>query len=59
MTKRKRAKVAKLAVNDRDGQECVLKDIGGSQSDDWNSLLAVQTMQALFVRNSVRIVVAR
>ena len=55
MTKRKPAKVAKLAapaVNDRDGQEGGLKEIGGSQSDDWNCLLANQAVQALCVRNS-------
>jgi hypothetical protein len=55
MTKRKPAKVAKLAapaVNDRDDPEGALKDIGGSQSDDWNSLLANQALQALYVRKS-------
>jgi len=55
MTKRKHAKVARLAapaVNDRDDREGALKDIGGSQSDDWNSLLATQAVQALCIRNS-------
>jgi hypothetical protein len=55
MTKRKPAKVAKSAapaVNDRDDREGALKDIGGSQSDDWNSLLANQALQALYVRKS-------
>lgn len=38
-----------VGVDDRKGR---LKNIGGSQSDHWNSILAHQTLQALWVKNS-------
>jgi hypothetical protein len=31
---------------------CVLKQIGGSQSDHWNQVLAIQALQALWLKHS-------
>jgi len=37
-----------LVVSDRENWKGVFKRIGGSQSDDWNHLIANQAMQALW-----------
>lgn len=37
-----------LAVSDQEDRKGVLKRIGGSQSNDWNNLIANQAMQALW-----------
>jgi hypothetical protein len=55
MTKRKHAtgdKQTTVSANDPDYRKGALKDIGGSQSDHWNNLLANQAIQALWVKNS-------
>ena len=55
MTKRKPAKGRKpttVVANDPDDQKGALKNIGGSQSDFWNNLLAAQAVQALWLENS-------
>lgn len=39
-------------ANDPDDMQGALKDIGGSKSDHWNSLLANQTVHALWIKNS-------
>jgi hypothetical protein len=41
-----------VVANDPDDQKGRLKGIGGSQSDHWNSTLANQAVQALWVKNS-------
>jgi hypothetical protein len=38
--------------DDRDARKGRLKNIGGSRSDHWNNLLANQTVQALWLKNS-------
>ncbi len=55
MTKTKTAEGEKLTTvvaNDPEDQKGELKTIGGSQSDHWNNLLANQTVQALWLKNS-------
>lgn len=55
MTKRKPTKSDKPATvvaNDPNDRKGKLKDIGGSQSDSWNDVLANQTVQALWFKNS-------
>ncbi len=39
-------------ANGLDGQKGTLKDIGGSQSDDWNKTLVNQTGRTLWLKNS-------
>ena len=41
-----------VVANDPDDRKGVLKSIGGSQSDRWNSTLADQAVQALWTKNS-------
>ncbi len=41
-----------IAVDDPQDRKGTLKTIGGSQSDQWNNLLANQTVQALWLKNS-------
>jgi hypothetical protein len=41
-----------VIVNDPDDQRGRLKNIGGSQSDHWNNILANQAVQALWIKNS-------
>jgi hypothetical protein len=45
-------KPAAGAANDPDHLKGTLKDIGGSRSDDWNNILASQTVEALWVKHS-------
>jgi hypothetical protein len=55
MTNRKPTKGSKptaLVSNDPDNGKGALKNIGGSQSDHWNNLLANQAVQALWLKNS-------
>src|SRR5258708_21464250 len=41
-----------VVADDPDDRKGRLKDLGGSQSDRWNNVLANQAMQALWVKNS-------
>lgn len=41
-----------LVINDAVDRKGTLKSIGGSQSDNWNTLLANQTVQALWTKHS-------
>jgi hypothetical protein len=41
-----------VAANDTDNLERTLKTIGGSRSDDWNHMIARQTVEALWLKNS-------
>jgi hypothetical protein len=41
-----------LVANDPEALKGSLKAIGGSQSDDWNNILANQTIQTLWVKHS-------
>lgn len=41
-----------VVANDPDDRKGALKNIGGSQSDHWNNLLANQAMQALWIKHS-------
>jgi hypothetical protein len=41
-----------VVANDPDDMKGALKNIGGSQSDHWNNLLANQALQALWIKNS-------
>lgn len=41
-----------LVANDPEDQKGRLKDLGGSQSDGWNNILANQALQSLWVKNS-------
>lgn len=41
-----------VVANDPDDRKGTLKNIGGSQSDHWNNLLANQAMQALWMKHS-------
>jgi len=41
-----------VVTDDREDQKGRLKNIGGSQSDDWNNTLANQAVQALWMKNS-------
>ena len=54
MSKKKpTAKTAKTVVaDDPDDRKGRLKQVGGSQSDQWNNLLANQAVQSLWLRNS-------
>jgi hypothetical protein len=55
MTGRKPAAETKpttVVANDPDDLKGSLKDIGGSQSDHWNNLLANQTIQTLWLKHS-------
>jgi hypothetical protein len=45
-------KAATVVVHDRDALKGALKSIGGSQSDDWNNILANQAMQTLWLKHS-------
>jgi hypothetical protein len=45
-------KVATVVANDPDDQKGRLRVIGGSQSDNWNKILANQTIQALRLKHS-------
>ena len=55
MTGKKAAKETKpstVVANDPDDLKGTLKNIGGSRSDHWNNILANQTVQALWLKNS-------
>ena len=53
MAKSKYCKGGELRTLDPDGnREGTLKSMGGSQSDDWNSVLANQTVHTLWLKNS-------
>ena len=55
MTGRKSVKDTKsttVVANDPDDRKGALKNIGGSQSDHWNNLLANQAIQTLWVKHS-------
>ena len=55
MTKTKPAdgdKPTTVVANDPDDWKGALRNIGGSQSDHWNNLLASQAVQALWIKNS-------
>ncbi|MFB9985331.1 hypothetical protein ACFSQQ_09585 [Mesorhizobium kowhaii] len=55
MTTKKTAPAAKattIVADDPEDQKGRLKDLGGSQSDRWNNVLANQAMQALWMKNS-------
>ena len=41
-----------IIANDPGALKGVLKQIGGSQSDHWNSVLAAQAIQTLWVKHS-------
>ena len=41
---------ATRVLYDPEAQKGTLKSIGGSQSDDWNDILANQTVQALWLK---------
>ena len=41
-----------IGANDPDAQKGALKLIGGSQFDDWNSILANQTLTTLWLAHS-------
>jgi hypothetical protein len=43
---------ATRVLYDPEAQKGTLKSIGGSQSDDWNGILAIQTVQALWLNRS-------
>ena len=43
-----------VVADDPEDRKGRLKDLGGSQSDRWNNVLANQAMQALWVKNSRR-----
>jgi hypothetical protein len=52
-TKKPAANPPKTVVaDDPDDRKGRLKNIGGSQSDDWNNILANQTVQALWLKHS-------
>ena len=56
MTRRKpdrgRNKPTTIVANDPDARKGVLKQIGGSQSDHWNEILATQAVQTLWLSHS-------
>src|SRR5215471_3354614 len=43
---------ATRVLYDPEAQKGTLKSVGGSQSDDWNDILANQTVQALWLKRS-------
>jgi hypothetical protein len=45
-------KATTVVANDPDALKGVLKQIGGSRSDDWNNILARQTVQTLWLKHS-------
>jgi hypothetical protein len=45
-------KPATIVANDPDRLKGKLKHVGGSQSDDWNNVLANQSVQTLWIKNS-------
>ena len=47
-------KAQTMVTIDPDNRQGALKQIGGSQSDDWNNLLANQTVQTLWLKNQTR-----
>lgn len=50
---KKKSPAQKTKVIDPDrNNEGKLKSMGGSQSDDWNNILAIQAIQALWLKNS-------
>ena len=55
MTRRKLTKSGEpttVTVNDPQDRKGALKTLGGSQSDHWNSVIADQALQALWLKNS-------
>jgi hypothetical protein len=45
-------KATTIVANDPNDQKGKLKRIGGSQSDRWNNVLAIQTLQTLWIEHS-------
>jgi hypothetical protein len=45
-------KATTVVASDPDDLRGVLKQIGGSRSDDWNNILAHQTVQTLWLKHS-------
>ena len=43
-----------IVANDPEDLKGTLKRIGGSQSDNWNNILANQAVQALWLQHSVK-----
>ena len=55
MKEKKTAKISTTSIvvaNNPDELREMLKKIGGSRSDDWNNILATQTVQALWLKHS-------
>lgn len=48
----KKTKPLTVVANEPDDAKGTLKNIGGSRSDNWNNILANQTVQALWLRHS-------
>jgi hypothetical protein len=48
----KETKPSTVIANDPDDLKGTLKNIGGSRSDQWNNILANQTVQALWLKHS-------
>jgi hypothetical protein len=48
----RKTKQSTMIANNPDDRKGRLKTVGGSPSDDWNNVLANQTIQALWVSNS-------
>jgi hypothetical protein len=46
------SKASTVVAHDPDNLKGTLKEIGGSRFDDWNNILANQTMQTLWVKHS-------
>ena len=45
-------KATTVVANDPDDRKGLLKHIGGSRSDDWNKILAHQTVRTLWLKHS-------
>jgi hypothetical protein len=45
-------KATTVVANDPDDLQGALKSIGGSQSDNWNNILANQAVETLWLKNS-------
>jgi hypothetical protein len=52
MTAKKKPEVPEVEVHDLSKRRGALKAIGGSMSDDWNNIVANQTIQTLWLRSS-------
>jgi hypothetical protein len=47
-------KATTVVANDPDDLQGALKSIGGSQSDNWNNILANQAVETLWLKNPMR-----